>query len=131
MCESPYALQSNGGIISNEPKTPEERLAELRESGKAVAKLAKNEKQFIRVFEAYRAQDAEAFQAGLVAVDLLDRCKLICRWMCTKHCGHICVRLCGPEKEQDLDIKEIREFALVTGRIAKDEALLKQETKRR
>ena len=112
--------------MSDEPKTPEERLAELRESGEAVAKLAEDEKQFFRVFEAYRAQDVEAFQAGLVAVGLLDRCKLICRWMCTKHCGHICVRLCGPEKEHDLDIKEIREFALVTGRLAKDDQLLEQ-----
>jgi hypothetical protein len=112
--------------MSDEPQTPEERLAELRASGEAVAKLAEDEKQFNRVFEAYRAQDAEAFQAGLVAVGLLERCRLICRWMCIKHCGHICVRLCGPEKEQELDIKEVREFALASGRIARDEALLKQ-----
>jgi len=61
--------------MSDEQKAPEERLAELRESGEVVAKLAENEDQFKRVYEAYRAQDAEAFQAGLVAAGLLERCK--------------------------------------------------------
>jgi hypothetical protein len=112
--------------MSDEPTTPEERLEELRDAGEAVAKLASNEKYFKHVFEAYRAQDAEAFQAGLVAAGLLHHCRLICRWLCTKHCGLICVRLCGPEQAQDLNLEEVRQFGLITGRIAKDEAVLKQ-----
>ena len=113
--------------MDEEQLSLEERLAELRETAEAVAILAEDEDAFERTVEAFRAQDAERFQAELAALGLLLRCKLICRWLCTKHCLFVCVKLCGPAKEQEqLSIPEMREFAHVTKTIAADEALLKR-----
>src|SRR5437588_10961908 len=109
------------------PRTEAEQLAELRASGEAIGKLAQDPAAFRRVVEAFRAQDAERFQAELAAAGVLDRCRLICRWLCSKHCVFICARLCGPvEPREELAIDEIRAFAQVTARLAADEALLKR-----
>ena len=113
--------------MDEERRSEDERIAELRETAEAVAKLAEDAKAFGRAVEAFRAQDAERFQAELVALGLFNRCRLICHWMCTKYCVFICQKLGGPLSEhQELSIPEMREFAQVTARIAADEALLKR-----
>lgn len=115
--------------MANERRTEEERLAELRESGEAIGKLAEDAERFRRAVEAFRAQDAERFQTELAAAELLDVCHFVCRWLCSKHCVFICLKLCGrPEFEErdELDIDEMREFAQRTARIAHDEDLLKR-----
>ena len=112
--------------MDDEPRTPEERLAELRESGEAIGKLASEPERFFRVVEAFRAQDAERFQAELAAIDLIPRCRFICRWLCSKHCVYICSRFCGPiETQRELDVKEMLEFAQATARLSQDEGALK------
>src|SRR5664280_942774 len=110
-------------------KSQEEKLAELRQTGEAIGKLAADEAAFTRAAEAFRAQNAEAFQSELGKLELQPFCRLICRWFCSKHCVFICFRLCRGEagKAQDQpSLAEWREFALVTERLAKDEALLKR-----
>jgi hypothetical protein len=105
----------------------EERLAELIQSGEAIGELASNEAVFEEVIEAYRSQDAKQFQAALDTAGLFHRCRLICRWLCIKYCGILCLQLAGPEKPQDqLDINEIRAFAKVAERLSKNEAQLKE-----
>lgn len=105
----------------------EERLTELRDTAEAVAKLAEDENVFKRTVEAFRANNAEAFQGELSKIGLLNRCRFICRFLCSKHCVFKCKRFCKqPRNEEQLEISEIREFAQVVARIAKDEALLKQ-----
>jgi hypothetical protein len=105
----------------------DERLTELRETAQAVGKLAENAEAFASVVDAFRAEDADRFQAGLAAVGIDRWCPLVCRWLCNKHCVFLCVRLCGPLEEQpQVDIEEWRQFALTTSRIAQDEALLKR-----
>ncbi len=110
--------------MKGEMSSDMERLAELRETAEAVAKLAEDEKAFSLAVEAFREQDAERFQAVLADLGLLRRCRLICHWMCTKHCVYVCRRLAGPLRRQQLRIPEMREFAQVTARIAADKALL-------
>src|SRR5258708_27972602 len=104
-----------------------DRLAELREYGEAVGKLAEDPKRFEQVVEAFRAENADAFHKGLVEAGVDPHCRLVCRWLCSKHCVFICIKLCGPIAEQtELEIAEIRAFAEATARISRDEAVLKQ-----
>jgi hypothetical protein len=110
-----------------ETHSQEEHLLELRETGEAVGKLADDPEAFRAAVEALRAEDAERFQSILGGLDLLGRCHLICRWICSKHCVFICRKLCGPlEAARELDIEEMLEFARHTQKIAADEALLKR-----
>lgn len=106
----------------------DERIAELRQTGEAVGKLAENEAAFTRTVEAFRAQNAADFRGELRELGLLRFCILICRWLCSKHCVFICSKLCKePGRIPDqLPIAEIREFAKVTARLASDEVLLKR-----
>ena len=113
-------------------QTQEEHLQELRETGEAVGKLAANPDAFREAVDAFRAEDAERFQSILGRLDLLGRCHLICRWICSKHCVFICIRLCGPIREvKELDVEEMLAFARETEKIAKDEKLLGAARSRR
>jgi hypothetical protein len=103
-----------------------ERLAELRESGEAIGRLADDTERFRRAVEAFRGRDVQGFQAALAEAGLLEHCRFICRWLCSKHNVFICMRLCGPIEERAFDVEEIREFAQATARIARDEALLRR-----
>ena len=110
-----------------EDQSQEEHVLELRESGEAIGKLAENPDAFRAAVEAFRATDAEKFQSVLGELDLLGRCHLICRWICSKHCVFVCRKLCGPiEGAKELDIDEMLEFARHTQRIAGDESVLKR-----
>jgi len=102
-----------------------ERLTELRQTGEAIGKLAKDEAAFTRTVEAFRARDAEKFQSELSRLGLLPFCILICRWLCSKHCVFLCRRLCR-EGQGEVSIAEMREFALITQQLASNEALLKR-----
>ena len=77
----------------------EGRLAELRDTADAVGRLADEKEAFGRVVEAFRAQDVDTFRDVLGRFDLLDRCHLICRWLCSKHCVFVCIKLAGPVRE--------------------------------
>ncbi|HYL16568.1 MAG TPA: hypothetical protein VEV41_26270 [Terriglobales bacterium] len=112
--------------MEDENASEKERLAELRETGEAVGKLAQDEGAFGRVVEAFLAQNAEQFQTELSKLGLLPRCRLICRWLCSKHCVFICFKLCKEPARGELSVAEIREFARVTERLTADEALLKR-----
>lgn len=115
--------------MADTPLNEEERLAELRDTGQAIGKLAGDEAAFTRAAEAFLALDRDKFQAELGKLQLLDHCRLICRWFCSKHCIFVCMRLCkqppAPVLEPAEQIKEMREFAAVTARIAGDEPLLR------
>lgn len=111
--------------MSDVPRSEANRLSELRESGEAVGKLAEDAARFQQVVEAFRAEDVDAFHKALVDAGVDDQCHLICRWLCSKHCVFICLRLCGPIAEpKELDVAEIRAFAEVTAKISRDEGLL-------
>ncbi len=109
-------------ISSDDP-----RIIELQNTGEAIGKLAKDAAAFTRAAEAVQAENAEQFQSELSKLELLPFCILICRWFCSKHCVFICSKLCKePIKPQEIDIAEMREFALVTERLSKDEGLLRR-----
>ncbi len=106
----------------------DDRLDDLRETAEAVGRLADDKAAFGRAVEAFRAEDVDAFRDVLGRFDLLDRCHLICRWLCSKHCVFVCFKLAGPVREApaELPIEEVRRFAKVVADISADEALLKR-----
>jgi len=105
----------------------EDRLEELRLTGEVVGKLGENEEGFAAAVDAFRARDAERFQSVLAELGIIAHCHLICRWLCSKHCVFVCLKLAGPvEGPAELDIAEMREFAAVTARIAADDELLRR-----
>lgn len=113
--------------MNNDSRSDEQQLAELQESGEAIGKLAEDADRFGRVVEAFRSRDTDRFQAELSEIGLLERCRLVCRWLCSKHCVFTCLKFCGPiEPRDDIDIGEMREFALATARISQDEELLRR-----
>jgi hypothetical protein len=97
------------------------RVDELQASGAAVGELAAQPELFQAAVEAFCADDAERFQDALARAGLLDRCIWICRWLCSKHCVFVCIHLAGDiPPPAEIDVAEWREFALFTGRLAKD-----------
>jgi hypothetical protein len=112
--------------MGNDPRSDEERLAELRQSGEAIGQLAEDPGAFNRAVEAFRAQDAERFRGELGKLGLLEGCRFICRWLCSKHCVFVCLRLCGPfEQQPELDVDEWLQFAQLTAAISRDDELLR------
>ncbi len=120
--------KESAGKIPEQQLSEDERLMELRETAEVAAQLAEDENAFTNTVEAFRAKDAERFQGELSKKGLLGKCRYICRFLCTKHCLFICSKLCKKTQRRDeqLPISEIREFAQVVARIAKDDALLRQ-----
>lgn len=105
----------------------EDRLEELQASGETIAKLAEQPELFTQAAAAFRADDAEKFQDALGRASLLDRCRYICRWFCSKHCVFICAKLVGRiEHATEFDVEEWRAFAEYTGRLARDRETLQK-----
>lgn len=62
----------------------------------ALAPIAEDETTFRLLVQSFRAQDHEGFRDLLARYKLLDRCELVCQWLCAKHCALLCLELCGP-----------------------------------
>jgi hypothetical protein len=95
-------------------------LSELRETAEAAAALAANPDAFKEAADAFLAGDATRFEAALVKAELVDRCPLICRFFCWKHCVGVCSRFC-PEPGHAPDAREMLEFAQHLAGLMKDE----------
>lgn len=98
---------------------------ELRETIEAADALARNPEAFKEAVEALRSRAASRFQAALESVGLLDRCHLICRFLCQKHCLAVCRRLC-PGEHRVADIDEMRAFAQALTRLLQDPDALRR-----
>ena len=107
------------GIMADEGLT-----ADLVQAAEAVAALAGDEDRFRATFDAFLAADRESYQRLLTEFNLLDRCELVCDWICSKYCVFVCLELCGPPTEGELP--DLREFAAVVTRITQDEELVER-----
>ena len=81
-------------------------LSELREGAEGIARLSENEESFRAAIDAFRALDGESLQALLERHGLLEYCRLICRWFCSKECVLLCLELCGPPRLEDEEVAE-------------------------
>jgi hypothetical protein len=90
-----------------------------------VGALAKDEKSFTVVFEAFRAGDQKAYQAALEKLSLSPRCRLVCEWIRIKECLFLCLELCGLPKPSDQP-PDPRAVAEAVVRITSDETALRR-----
>ena len=88
---------------------------DLVQAAEAVAALAGDEDRFRATFDAFLAADRESYQRLLTEFKLLDRCELVCDWICSKYCVFVCLQLCGPPI--DVELPDLREFAAVVTRL--------------
>jgi hypothetical protein len=102
----------------------ESLAADLVQAAEAVAALAGDEDRFRATFDAFLAADRESYQRLLTEFKLLDRCELVCDWICSKYCVFVCLELCGPPT--DVELPDLREFAAVVTRITQDEELVER-----
>ncbi len=98
-------------------------VRDLVEQGTAVAILASNQKQFHLIYDAFRAGDLAAYQAGLKELGLAGRCDLVCEWLRTKECVFLCLHLCGPARAVER-APDPRGLAEAVVRITADEKAL-------
>jgi len=103
-----------------------DELWELRETGRAAKILAQNPKAFKEAVEAFRAQDTGRFQAALDLVGLVERCRLVCYFLCRKHCVAICRRFCPDQPPKPLDVDEMIAFAQVLARLVEDKKTIER-----
>jgi hypothetical protein len=115
------------GSKSEQPfASVDERMLELKQTAEAVSKLALDESAFSRTFEAFNANNAEAFRAELSRIGIIHWCRLICHFFCWRRCTKVCRIVCKQFPEFEPNIAELREFAGIMSSIAVDDALLKK-----
>jgi hypothetical protein len=102
-----------------------DRLREVQVTVDAAAALASQPETFLAALEAFRAQDAERFQTELARADVLQHCRRICHWFCSKHCVFVCHKLAGKATgPEEFDPKEVLEFTIAMRALATDEELV-------
>lgn len=82
-----------------------------------LGKIAQDEFAFRLLVESYRAQDYEVFRDLLTRFGMLDRCDLICRWLCSKECVLVCFDVCGPPPKDPPQLS-LAEFAELTVKVS-------------
>ena len=98
---------------------------DLMEELGVIGELAKDEKSFTALFEAFRAGDQKAYQAALERLRLSPRCRLVCEWIRIKECLFLCLELCGLPKPSD-QAPNPRDVAEAIVRITSDEEAARQ-----
>jgi hypothetical protein len=94
-------------------------LDELTRTAEAAEQLASDPDAFRKAFDAYRAEDAAAFEGVLDAIGVSDRCRLVCGFFCEKHCGGICFSFCPDPPREPVDVEEMIAFAHALSELVK------------
>ncbi len=101
----------------------QELAQDVNQTAEALAKIAQDDIAFRLLVESYRAQDYEVFRELLTRFGLIDRCPLVCSWLCSKECVLVCFALCGPPLKEPPQLS-LREFAELTVKLAADREVL-------
>jgi len=101
----------------------QELAQDVTQTAEALGKIAQEEFAFQLLVESYRAQDHEVFRDLLVRFSMLDRCELICSWLCSKECALVCFEMCGPPPKEPPQLS-LLEFAEVTAKISSSRDIL-------
>ena len=64
----------------------QELSQDVIQTAEALGGIAQNEDAFRLLVESFRAQDHEVFRDLLDRYKMLDRCHLVCKWICSKEC---------------------------------------------
>ena len=76
-----------------------ELIADVKNAGEGLGKLAGDEQAFALLVQSWRAQDRETFQDLLGKFGLDPHCNLVCDWICVTECSRLCFILCDPVLE--------------------------------
>ncbi len=96
---------------------------ELIAAAGALGRLAADKDAFFEALGAHRHLDPAGFAGALDRVGVVQHCKVLCDWVCSKECVRVCVRLAGPVTPNTLT-PDVREWADVTARLAADPSAL-------
>ncbi|HKO99115.1 MAG TPA: hypothetical protein VJU86_19095 [Pyrinomonadaceae bacterium] len=107
-------------------QTKDENIRELQDTAEVIQKLASDEKAFNEAHAAFIAEDAVRFEAVLTRVGIFERCHIVCRFFCRKHCVGLCRRFCPRPQQGEVDNNEIRAFANAYAPVFRDEAVVKR-----
>lgn len=97
-----------------------EVVGRVLDSARAIAPFTEDEDRFRALFDAFLAFDRDSFRRLLAEAQVLERCELICEWLCSKECVLLCLELCGPPPEA---VPGLSEFAAVAVRVGTDREL--------
>ena len=103
----------------------QEPVQDVLQTAEVLGRIAEDETSFRLLVQSYRAQDHEAYRHLLERFGVIGRCRLICEWLCWKHCTLVCFELCGPPP-QDPPKLDLREFGDLIAKITADEAVLER-----
>ena len=102
----------------------EEPLTEIGNWLEGLAAVARDEATLTKAQDAVLKQDVKSFHAVLQGVGVLRLCIILCRWFCYWNCVRICFIVCREIPRVDLEIPQLREFALALARLGTDEKAL-------
>ena len=103
----------------------ERGLEELKGLEKSLEILLEHPKEFEKLVEAVKIDDARTYQAILDELKIREYCILICGWICDWVSVRICEWFCRDTKPVEVKIENIQEYAKVTTNLIKDEKMLK------
>lgn len=104
----------------------EDPLGEIRDWLDGLAAVARDEATLTKAFDAVRKQDVKGFRAVLQGVRVLRLCIILCRFFCYWNCFRLCFIVCREFPRVDIEIPQLREFALALTRLGRDEGALKR-----
>lgn len=101
------------------PKPPD-LVFELQAAGQALRRLLAEHGAFDAALAASNANDADKLADVFRQPGLRPFCHYFCEWFCSWRCALVCLTLCRqwPPVAVDNPLKEAREFALVTQKLA-------------
>jgi hypothetical protein len=96
---------------------------DVTQTAEAIGKIAQDEFAFRLLVESYRAQDYEVYRELLTRFGLLDRCHLVCSWLCSKECALLCFEMCGPPPKEPPQLN-LPEFGELIAKITSNRDIL-------
>ena len=99
-------------------------LAEIRDWLDGLAAVARDEATLTKAYDAVRKQDVKGFRAVLQGARVLRLCIILCRFFCYWNCFRLCFIVCREFPRVDLEIPQLREYAVALARLGRDEAAL-------
>jgi hypothetical protein len=90
-----------------------------------LTKLVENPEFYKGLVEAFEKDDSKRFRELLEEHDLVIYCWIICRWLCIKIRGAVCITLCPGFEPRELTFDEILEFSQEFLRLLNNERIFR------